>query len=140
MRQRGGIYGAGISSYAEPHPEGRYQTRITFTAEPTRVVELTDAVFAEIKDLSENGPSATNFAKVTEQLRREHEENLQSNDAWVSWINRYVVDAEGPLTDIGRINEVIDALTPADIQAMAAAVLPEDRHVTLVLHPQDFKQ
>ncbi len=101
---------------------------------------MTDAVFAEIKDLSENGPSATNFAKVTEQLRREHEENLQSNDAWVSWINRYVVDAEGPLTDIGRINDVIDALTPADIQAMAAAVLPEDRHVTLVLHPQDFKQ
>ena len=137
---RGGIYGAGISSYAEPHPEGRYQTRITFTAEPTRVVELTDAVFAEIKNLSEKGPSAANFAKVTEQLRRDHEENLQSNDAWVSWINRYVVDAEGPLTDIGRMNEVIDALTPADIQAMAAAVLPADKHVTLVLHPQDFKQ
>ena len=138
--KRGGIYGAGISSYAEPHPEGRYQTQISFTAEPTRVVELTDAVFAEIKDLSENGPSATNFAKVTEQLRREHEENLQSNDAWASWINRYVVDGEGPLTDIARINDVIDALTPAEIQAMAAAVLPPDRHVTLVLHPKDFKQ
>ncbi len=138
--KRGGIYGAGISSYAELHPEGRYQTQITFTAEPTRVVELTDAVFAEIKDLSENGPSATNFAKVKEQLRRAHEENLQSNDAWASWINRYVVDAEGPLSDIARISDVIDALTPEEIQAMAAAVLPQDRHVTLVLHPQDFKQ
>jgi zinc protease len=138
--KRGGIYGAGISSYAELHPEGSYETQITFTAEPTRVVELTDAVFAEIKDLSENGPSAANFAKVKEQLRREHEENLQSNDAWVSWINRYVVDAEGPLTEVERINDVIDALTPEEIQAMAAAVLPPDRHVTLVLHPQDFKQ
>ena len=138
--ERGGIYSAGIASYAEAHPEGRYQTRITFTAEPTRVVELTGAVFAEIKDLSENGPSATNFAKVKEQLRRQQEESLQSNDAWVAWINRYVVDAEGPLSDIARITDVIDALTPEEIQAMAAAVLPEDRHVTLVLHPQDFKQ
>ncbi len=138
--QRGGIYGASISSYAEPHPEGRYQTSITFTAEPTRVVELTDAVFAEIKDLSEHGPSAANFAKVKEQLRRQQEESLQSNDAWVTWINRYVVDGEGPLTDITRANDVIEALTPEAIQAMAAAVLPQDRHVTLVLHPQDFKQ
>jgi zinc protease len=137
--ERGGIYSAGIASYAEPHPEGRYQTRITFTAEPTRVVELTDAVFAEIKDLSENGPSATNFAKVKEQLRRQQEESLQSNDAWVAWINRYVVDAEGPLSDIARITDVIDALTPQEVQTMAAAVLPEDRHVTLVLHPRDFK-
>ncbi len=103
-------------------------------------MELTDAVFAEIKDLSENGPSATNFAKVKEQLRRQQEESLQSNDAWVAWINRYVVDAEGPLSDIARITDVIDALTPEEIQAMAATVLPEDRHVTLVLHPQDFKQ
>jgi zinc protease len=137
--KRGGIYGAGISSFAELHPEGRYQTQITFTAEPTRVVELTDAVFAEIKDLRDNGPSAANFAKVKEQLRREHEENLQTNDAWINWINRYVVDEEGPLADIERIEEAIGALTPEDIQAMAAAVLPEDRHVTLVLHPQDYK-
>ena len=138
--QRGGIYGAGVSSYAEPHPQGNYQTSINFTAEPTRVVELTDAVFAEIKDLRDNGPSEANLAKAKEQLRRQQEQDLQNNDAWVNWINRYVVDAEGPLTDIERIDEVINAVTPEDVQAMAAAVLPKDRHVTLVLHPKDFTQ
>jgi zinc protease len=138
--ERGGIYGAGITSYAEPYPAGEYQTRITFTAEPTRVVELTDAVFAEIKDLRDNGPSAANFAKAQEQLRRDQEENLQDNNAWLTWINRYAVDTEGPLADIERIDEVIATLTPADVQAMAAAVLPEDRHVMLVLHPKGFQQ
>ena len=81
-----------------------------------------------------------NFAKAKEQLRRQQEQDRQNNDAWVNWINRYVVDAEGPLTDIERIDEVINAVTPEDVQAMAAAVLPEERHVTLVLHPKDFTQ
>jgi zinc protease len=136
---RGGIYGAGISSTAEPSPHNEYQTQISFTTEPTRVVEMVEAVFAQIKDLSENGPSAANFAKVQEQLRRDHEENLQDNAAWLTWINRYVVDREGPLADVDRIDEVIAALTPEEVQAMAAAVLPPDRHVTLVLHPQGFE-
>ena len=70
--KRGGIYGAGVSSSRNPIRR-QIPDKITFTAEPTRVVELTDAVFAEIKDLRDNGPSAPNFAKVKEQLRREHE-------------------------------------------------------------------
>ena len=65
---------------------------------------------------------------------------MQDNNAWLTWINRYVVDEEGHLADIERIDEVIDTITPEDIQTMAAAVLPEDRHVTLVLHPKDFQQ
>jgi zinc protease len=137
---RGGIYGASVSSTAEPFPAGEYQTRISFTAEPTRVVELTDAVFAEIKNLRDNGPSETNFTKARAQLRSQHEENLQDNNAWLTWINRFVVDTEGPLTDIERIDEVIDAVTPAAIQALAQEVLPDARHVTLVLHPEDFQQ
>jgi zinc protease len=136
---RGGIYGASISSTAEPAPHNEYQTQISFTTEPTRVEELVDAVFAQVKDLSENGPSAANFAKVQEQLRRDHEENLQDNSAWLTWINRFVVDKEGPLEDVNRIDAAIAALTPEEVQAMAAAVLPPDRHVTLVLHPKDFK-
>jgi zinc protease len=136
---RGGIYGAGISSTAENVPTGEYQTHISFTTEPTRVVELTDAVFAQIADLRANGPSPQNFAKVHEQLRRDHEENLQDNNAWLSWLQRYLIDQEGPPTEIARIDAVIAALTPADIQAMAAAIFPEDQHVTLVLHPQDYQ-
>jgi zinc protease len=137
--ERGGIYGAGISSTAENFPTGEYQTQISFTTEPTRVVELTDAVFAQIADLRENGPSPENFAKVHEQLRRDHEENRQDNNAWLTWINRYLVDQEGPLTEIERIDEVIAALTPSAIQAVANAIFPEDQHVTLVLHPQGYQ-
>jgi zinc protease len=136
---RGGIYGAGIGSSIQALPEGQYQTRIQFTAEPTRVVELTDAVFAQIKSLREDGPSEANFAKAREQLRLDHEENLQDNAAWLTWMRRYLTGAEGDLDEILRIEQALDAVTPADVQAMAAAVLPEDEHVTLILYPEDFQ-
>jgi zinc protease len=136
---RGGIYGAGIGSSIEALPAGQYQTRIQFTAEPTRVVELNDAVFAQIKDLRDNGPSAANFAKAQEQMRLDQEENLQDNAAWLTWMDRYLAGVEGSLDEILRIEDVIDAVTPEDVQAMAAAVLPDDEHVTLILHPKDFQ-
>jgi zinc protease len=136
--ERGGIYGADISATAEAFPTGEYEAYISFTAEPTRVVELTDAVFAELQTLRESGPSGENFAKAQEQLRSQHEENLESNDAWLTWINRFVVDAEGPLEDALRIGAAIDDLAPADVQATAQAVFPGDRHVTLVQYPEDF--
>lgn len=142
---RGGIYGAGISSSVEALPGGQYQTSIQFTAEPTRVVELTGAVFAQIKALRDNGPSAANFAKAHEQLRLDHEENLQDNGAWLTWMDRYLTGAEGTagevetLDAILRIADTIDAVTPEDVQALAAAVLPDDQHVTLILYPEGFE-
>jgi zinc protease len=135
---RGGIYGAGIGSSIEALPKGQYQTRVQFTAEPTRVVELTGAVFTQIKNLRDNGPDATNFAKAHAQLRLDHEENLQNNAAWLTWMDRYLSGAEGSLDEILRIGAVIDSVTPADVQALAAAVLPEDEHVTLILYPEGF--
>jgi hypothetical protein len=42
------------------------------------------------------------------------------------------------LDEILRIGAVIDSVTPADVQALAAAVLPEDEHVTLILYPEGF--
>jgi zinc protease len=136
---RGGIYGASVSASAEPLPSGEYGVQISFTAEPTRVAELTEAVFTEIQMLREDGPSEANFTKARAQLRSQHEENLQNNEAWLAWINRFTVDGEGPLSDVPRIEEEIDALTPAAIQAVAQQVLPEDRHVTLILHPEGFE-
>ena len=137
---RGGIYGAGIGSTVAVVPEENYQVSIQFTAEPTRVVELVDAVFTQVNDLRDNGPSDVNFEKVREQLRRNHEENLENNSAWLAWMDRYLTTGEGEPADILRIQAAIDSVTPGQVQAMAQQVLPTDEHVLLVLHPENFEQ
>ena len=100
---------------------------------------LTGAVFTQIQELRDNGPSAANFAKAHAQLRLDHQENLQQNSAWLTWMDRYLTGAEGTLDEILRIDDVIDAVTPQDVQAVAARVLAADEHVTLILYPKDFQ-
>ena len=105
-------------------------------AEPERVEELPAAVFEQITLLREYGPSASNYARVLRQLRRDHEENLQSNAAWLQWLILYVLNQPGQLSEILRVDEVIEAITPEDIRALANELLPEDRNVVLIQHPQ----
>jgi zinc protease len=135
---RAGVYEAQVTSQATALPDGRYEVVIKFSAEPQRVEELKDAVFEEIALLREYGPTASNYARVLRQSRRDHEENLLDNGTWLQWINRFALEQPGLLNEIQRIDEVIEEVTPEDIQALALALLPADRHVTLILHPEDF--
>ncbi len=137
---RAGIYGAGVSVNISALPRPQYHFEIQFTAEPTRVAELVDAVFAQINDLTSNGPTADNFAKAQEQMRRNHEENLKNNDAWMAWLSRYVFDQEDDISAMLRIEDAIANATPEQVQAMAQQLFPADRHVTLILHPEGFEE
>lgn len=138
--QRSGTYGAGVTPSIEAIPAGQYEVDISFTTEPTRVDELVGAVFTQVQNLRDNGPSAENFAKAQEQELRTQELNLQRNEAWLAWMGRYLTGDEGALSDILHINDAIKNMTAADIQAMAQQVLPDADHVTLILHPENFKQ
>lgn len=137
--KRGGIYGAGVRGQVASVPEGRYQFEINFTADPKRVDELVDAALAQLADLRDNGPSADNFAKVHEQLRRGNEERLKQNGAWLTWLTRYLTTPEGDLADIPAITQAIETVTPEQVQAAAAELLRPDRYVRLVLHPEGFQ-
>jgi zinc protease len=135
---RAGIYGAGVSVGIGTTPDPEYSFDIQFTAEPTRVNELVEAVFTQINDLRDNGPSADNFAKVHEQILRNHQENLKSNDAWATWLDRYIVENEASPETILAIETAIDNMTPEQVQAMAQQLFPTDRRVELILHPEGF--
>ncbi len=135
---RAGIYGAGVGVSIQTTPDPEFSFDIEFTAEPTRVNELVEAVFTQIDDLRDNGPSADNFAKVHEQVLRNHQENLKSNDAWATWLDRYIVENEANPETILAIADAIDNMTPERVQAMAQQLFPTDRRVELILHPEGF--
>jgi predicted Zn-dependent peptidase len=63
---------------------------------------------------------------------------MLDNGTWMAWIIRFAVEQPGLLSEILRMDEVIEEVTPEDIQALARTLLPQDRHVTLILHPKDF--
>lgn len=134
----GAIYGAGVSGSVASNPENEYDLTISFTVAPTRAVEAVNAVHDIIADLRANGPSDDVLSRAKQTLLSNQEENLENNDAWLTWLERYVVDGEGPASDALTISDAIKAVTAEDVQKMAEAMLPEDARVELILYPQDY--
>ena len=130
---RGGVYGVGVRPIVN-RDEDRYQVRIQFSADPDRVEELVDAVFAEIAMLKAGEAEAGHLAAFQEQQRRARETNLAENGYWLSVLTtaaRYEADPQDSLDQ----PDIVARLTMDDVRDMAVDTLDEDRYVRVVLLP-----
>ncbi len=129
-----GTYGVSIGRSYEPFPEPDYSISISFGSDPERVEELTRAVFAEIRNLQENGPSAEDVEAAKEQERRTKETSLQENAWWIAQLSSVYEQGGDPrlLLDDARLAGV----TPGTVQRDARLWLRLDNHVKVTLLPE----
>jgi zinc protease len=137
---RSGTYVPFVSSSLSLLPAPEYMVWIGFGADPQRVDELTDALFAQVADLQANGPSSEELAKVQEQLRRNREEALQDNNFWLWIIEQHFATPGQDADDILAYDGLLEALQPADLQAAARRFLPPDRYAQVTLLPEGYTQ
>lgn len=131
----GGVYGVGIGASSSIIPDTAYQVTIGFGADPTRMDELVEALFAEIRLLQTEGPSDSVVQKVKEAQRRSRETSLRENRYWLSQLmaaERYGVDPRSILT----YEELVSALTAEDIRRAAQWYLRLDNYVQVTLLPE----
>ena len=130
----GGTYGVQVSPGYSLIPEPGYQIRIQFGSDPDRVEELVAAVFGEIQDLIEEGPTPDDVQAATEKERRSRETNMKENGWWLNqlrsayfygWDPHLALD-EGPL----------DRVTAETIQRDAGIWLRLDNYVRVSLFPE----
>jgi zinc protease len=136
---RSGIYTPFVSSNLSIVPAPQYEMWVEFGADPNRVDELVGALFDQIDDLQENGPTAAELGKVQEQLRRNRQEALRNNDFWLWTIERHFTTPGESPDGILAYDERLDALQPIDLQAAAQRLLPQDRYVQVTLYPKGFE-
>ena len=136
----GGVYSSSVYAFTQDVPEPGYFISISFGTDPARVQELVDAVFAQIEDLQNNGPSASNVEKVTAQQSAEHEEKMQQNSFWLSNLKDYLVygDEDKLSTLRPEFQATIDALSAASIQADAQEFLRPDSYIQVTLFPESY--
>jgi zinc protease len=135
---RSGIYTPFVSSNLSLVPAPQYEMWVEFGADPNRVDELVGAVFDQIADLQENGPTADELAKVQEQLRRNRQEALRDNAFWLRIIERHFTTPGESPDGILDYADQLEALRSADLQAAAQRFLPRDRYVRITLLPEGF--
>lgn len=136
----GGVYSSSAYAFIQDVPKPGYFIAIAFGTDPGRVDELVDAVFEQIADLQDNGPSAINVEKAKAQQASSREVQLAQNNYWLTNLKDYVVyGSEDKLSTLRpEFQAAIDALTAESIQADAQHFLRADRYIQVTLFPETY--
>ena len=133
---KSGTYGVRVSGGLSKVPYGYHQMTIGWGCDPTRVPELTEAVWAQLKDLAANGPDAETLAKVVATHRRDDETSLKTNGYWLDQLARHQRLGTDPHLILQR-NTLVDGLTADLVKETARAVIDPANVIKVVLLPQE---
>ncbi len=129
----GGIYSASVQAGAVRIPRPSYTISLYFGCAPDRVREMTSAVFSIVDSLREAAPSPALVTRVQAQQRQAHREQLETNEFWLSALQNAWFHGES-LDSVLQYEPLVDALSPADVQAAARSWLG-DRYIQVTLWP-----
>jgi zinc protease len=133
--EAGGSYDVGVDAELNHYPDEEFFVYVGFGCAPDQVQNLTDLVFEQILELREQGPPQKDVDKVKEILRREHEQNLRTNDYWLGILQLAYINELDPevLLDFDARLQSISADT---LQRMAVETLDPGNYVRVVLNPE----
>jgi zinc protease len=131
-----GTYGVRVGGGLSRIPYGYHQLTVGWGCDPGRVDELTEAVWAQLRDIAANGPDEATLAKVTATWRRDDETNLKRNDYWLGELVRHQRQGTDPRL-ILQGAALADGLTADVVKEAARAVIDPENVVKVVLLPQE---
>lgn len=108
----GGTYGVYVGGSLSKYPETA-GLQIVFDTAPTKKDKLLSIIYAEIENISKNGPAEANLNKVKEYMLKKLAEDLKENHYWLSAIDEYLFSGRD---DINGYEKVINSITAKDIQ------------------------
>jgi len=131
----GGVYGIGAGVGVSPAPRGELSMRVQFGCDPQRVQELSDAVLALLAETAAGAIVPADFASAVEAMHQSWETSMQSNSFIAQSYANSAVLMGLPLSRLQRRPQYISAVSPADLQRLAAQLLPNGP-AKVVLFPE----
>jgi zinc protease len=131
----GGTYGVGVNASGQRDAAKFSAVTINFGSAPDRADELTKAIFEEIRELQDKGPTAADIEKVQEAQRRARELAVRQNAFWSGSLSSSYQYGEDP-RDVLKYNDLVAGLTPEKIRGMARMALKTDNYVRITLLPE----
>ena len=135
----GGAYSPNVGGGCGRLPRQEYSITVQFNSSPENVEKLSKSVLALIDSLKTHGPSASDVAKVKEQLIRAREVEIKQNSYWVGNILARDQAGEDIAGLLGAYDEMLKNITPAQIQAAAKKYFDTANYARFVLLPENGK-
>lgn len=130
-----GIYGGGTFSQLEKEPYNNFSFTLQLPCGPEKVDTLLKVANREFEDIIRNGPQQSYLDKVKKQLSEQDKVAMKENSTWGNYLLDMAMKGYQPKYMI-QYEELLNKLTPKDIQQAAKILLGGNNKFTAVLMPE----
>lgn len=131
----GGTYGVQIGSSATADPSPAWTLSMRFSCDPDRVDELTEALWAEVRTLRDEGPTQAEVDAAKAKMLRMWQGAQRTLDLWAGAMLAGELSDEST-ADILDVPGQLEGITVDSVRAAAARLLVEDDVVQLTHLPE----
>lgn len=119
--KEGGTYGVSVGAGSIREPHSYYSMSMNFDCDPERADHLKSLIYAETEKMMREAPTTEEFNKVVTAMRKSREQSKSHNAYWMSALKGYYLTGINP-ADPKNFEEILDGLTPKDIQKFAKSL------------------
>lgn len=116
-------------------PKSEFSIFVLFGCAPDNTDNLSNAVFKILKDMQQNGPSEETMGKVKQQMIKQRETSVKTNDFWQSVLTNMWLQNDDVKT-IPLYEERINNLTSQDIANFMQKYFDPEHYVRVNLYPE----
>jgi len=133
------VYYIGADPQVEKYPHPEYNLTIYYGADPKKLTELKEAVFAQIRDIATNGPSADDLKKAKEKLLRERETNLRENNYWLSILSNTYFNSNADFSQFADYVSIVNSFTAEELKSAFSKWFDFENYYGVALKPEVTK-
>ena len=119
--KEGGTYGVSVQASSSREPYSKYGLSISFDCDPEKAHHLKSLVYAELEKMTKEAPTQEEFNKIILNMKKNREQSKNHNKYWLNAIYSYYLTGINS-ADPKHYEEILDKLTPKDIQKFAKAL------------------
>lgn len=134
--EEGGTYGVSVYGNLKKYPKEEFTLEIFFNTDPAKKDKLTKIIFNEIDNISQNGPSEVNLAKVKEYMLKKYKENLKENTYWLNNLDEYFYTGVDIYTNY---EAMVNKITAKDLQMFAKELFGQKNQIEVTMTSPDTK-
>jgi zinc protease len=116
-------------------PKSEYFMMVFFGCAPNNTDNLSNAVFKILNEMKANGPSEETMTKVKQQLLKQRETSLKTNDFWSNLLSNMWLQGDD-ITTIPAFEERVNKLTSKDIVDFLQKYFDAEQYVRVNLYPE----
>lgn len=136
---KGSVYSIDASPSASKYPDTEYSMNIWYGCAPEKIKELQQAIFNEIRQIMEKGPSNDELKKAKEKLLREREVNLRENKFWQAILSSYYRNYDGDFSDFNLYNDLVNSTTNETIKQACIRFIDFNNYLSVSLKPESAR-